>query len=897
MSRPLHRHLLPALWLLVGLAWVGWAGAEEIHWAYRPLQAIALPAGSDTTRHPVDAFIRARLAQAGLQPTLEADRATLLRRVTFDLTGLPPTPEELKAFVRDDSPDAYERTVDRLLASPRHGERWARHWMDTAHFAETHGHDQDRIRPNAWPYRDYLIDTFNSAKPYARFIQEQVAGDVLFPSDPKATVALGFVAAGPWDESSLRDIREDTLDRQIARYVDRDDMVMTVMSVVTSTTVHCARCHDHKFDPISQRDYYALQAVFAGVERANRTYDADPALHVQRLDLRARERRVEDRDRPFLLSAESREESNLWEAEERKRSVAWTMIEPLSWVAAGGTTLKRLPDRSLLATGTRPERDTYVITAPSPLPIVTAIRLDVLSDDTLPQKGPGRADNGNLHLTEFQLQAFEPGATQGRDIALVNPNADFNQADWTITHSVDGNEKTAWGIHPRVGESHQAVFELKEPLAIAPGTTLTFLLKQLHGGSHLIGRARLAVTGVRPPIQAIRPLPAEVANALDLPPEKRSEEQQVRVTAQALAERLKAQLAALPAPSLIYAAAFDFEPDGGLRRPKAPRDVQVLRRGEIGKPIEAAAAGALSCVTALPARFDLPNPAQEGARRAALAGWLTSRDNPLTWRSIVNRTWQQHFGRGLVDTPNDFGRMGSAPTHPELLDWLAVWFRDEAHGSLKQLHRLLVTSATYRQSALPRPGRPAQATPDADNRLLSHMNRTRLDAECVRDTLLLAGGRLDLRMGGPGDRQFDLQPGIHVTPRIDYTKFDVDSASGNRRSVYRFLFRTLPDPFFEALDCPAGDQLVAQRGNTVTVQQALALWNNVFVARQAEHIAARLERTREGVESQVAAACELLWGRAPLPEESADLVGFARQHGLANLTRLLANSNEFIFVN
>lgn len=879
------------------MIWLGRTRAEETHWAYRPLRSIPVPVRTNSAIHPVDRFIRARLAGAGIEPAQEADRATLLRRVTFDLTGLPPTPEELAAFVHDEAPDAYERTVDRLLASPRHGERWARHWMDTAHFAETHGHDQDRIRPNSWPYRDYLIDTFNSDKPYSRFIQEQVAGDVLFPSDPRATVALGFVAAGPWDESSLRDIREDTLDRQIARYVDRDDMVMTVMSVVTSSTVHCARCHDHKFDPISQRDYYALQAVFAGVERANRTYDTDPALHVRRLDLRARQRRVEDRERGFLLAAESREASDIWEAKERRRSVPWVMIDPQSWFSAGGSTLKRLPDRSLLATGTRPERDTYVITASSPLPRVTAIRLDVLSDDSLPQKGPGRADNGNLHLTEFQLQVFEPGAALARDIGLVNPAADFSQTDWTIAHSLDGNEKTAWGIHPRVGESHQAVFELKEALAIAPGTTLTFIMKQLHGGSHLIGRARIAVTDSRPPIPAIRPLPDEVAKALEIPANQRSEEQHLGVAAQALAEELKSQLAALPAPSMIYAAAFDFEPDGGLRRPKSPRDVQVLRRGEIGKPIEAAVPGALSCVAALPARFELPHPAEEGTRRAALAGWLTSPDNPLTWRSIVNRTWQQHFGRGLVDTPNDFGRMGSAPTHPELLDWLAVWFRDEAHGSLKQLHRLLVTSATYRQSALPRARSSAQTTPDADNRLLSHMNRTRLDAECVRDALLLAGGRLDLRMGGPGDRQFDLQPGIHVTPRIDYAKFDIDSNAGNRRSVYRFLFRTLPDPFFEALDCPAGDQLVAQRGNTVTVQQALAMWNNIFVARQAEHIAARLQRTRDGVESQVSAACEQLWGRRPDAEESGQLVAYARQHGLANLTRLLANSNEFIFVN
>ena len=264
--------------------------------------------------------------------------------------------------------------------------------------------------------------------------------------------------------------------------------------------------------------------------------------------------------------------------------------------------------------------------------------------------------------------------------------------------------------------------------------------------------------------------------------------------------------------------------------------------------MEVAAPGALSCVTSLPARFELANLHEEGLRRAALAEWLTAAENPLTWRSVVNRVWQHHFGRGLVDTANDFGKMGSAPSHPELLDWLAVWFRDDARGSFKELHRLLVTSATYRQSSVP--AQPAQAAQtDAENRWLSHMNRTRLDAEAIRDTLLWVSDRLDSRMGGPSDRQFDLKPGIHVTPRVDYTVFDVDSAEGSRRSIYRFLFRTLPDPFFEALDCPAGDQLTAARNNSVTVQQALALWNNVVVARQAEHFAHRLAADQPSVES------------------------------------------------
>jgi hypothetical protein len=887
--------------------------AEPVHWAYQPLRRPSPPISAPGRgAHPVDAFIRSKLAGAGLEPAPEADRRTLLRRVYFDLIGLPPTPEELRAFVADTSINAYETVVDCLLASPRHGERWARHWMDSAHFAETHGHDQDRIRTNAWPYRDYLINAFNADKPYARFVQEQVAGDVLFPDDPQATVALGFVAAGPWDESSLRDIREDTLDRQIGRYLDRDDMVSTVMSVFASTTVHCARCHDHKFDPIPTGDYYALQAVFAGVERANRAYDSDPTIHRLRQDLMHRRRRVERGEKALLLSADTEKEIRRWQQDCASRPVKWQPFNAQTFVSAGGATLARQPEDSFLAGGTKPERDTYTLTAPAPEAAVTALQLEVFPDDSLPQKGPGRADNGNLHLCEVQVLLFESGAEKARELRLVNPTADFNQDDWTIAHALDGNEKTAWGIHPQEGQPHRAAFELKEPLRAPAGATLAIVLKQLHGGSHAIGRFRLSLTDAQTPVRIV---PADIGRLAALPAGELTEEQRIKLATFVLRERIRDALMALPNPSLVYAAASDFEPDASLRPSLKPRPVHMLRRGEITRPLDEVGPGALECVAGLPARFVVPEGVEEGARRAALAQWLTARGNPLTWRSIVNRVWHHHFGRGLVDTPNDFGRMGSAPTHPELLDWLAVWFRDEAMGSFKELHRLLVTSATYRQASrysvvTVRSSAKTEATlplatehwsliasRDPENRLLARMNRTRLDAECVRDAILQVCGRLDLRMGGPGDMQFDLQPGIHVTPRVDYGKFDVDSAAGRRRSVYRFLFRTLPDPFMDALDCPAGDQLTATRVNSVTVQQALALWNNALVARQAGHFAARLETDANSVEAQIQRAFELTLGRTATNAELADIAEHARQHGLANCCRLLFNAKEFVFVN
>ncbi len=859
---------------------------EQTHWAYRPLIKPVLPVvKSKLIRNPIDPFIVEKLEQSGRALAREADKRTLLRRVYFDLIGLPPTPEDLKTFLADTKPDAFERVVDQLLASPRYGERWARHWMDVVHFAETHGHDQDRIRTNAWPYRDYLIASLNGDKPYARFVQEQVAGDVLFPEGPQGIVALGFLAAGPWDESSLRDIREDTIDRQIARYLDRDDVVTTVMQTFTSTTVQCARCHNHKFDPILQSDYYALQAVFAGVDRANRTYDTDAKIHQKRVALQRESERA-NKDRGWLLSANVATQVAAFERAYSESLRQWKVIDAETFVSTGGAVLTRQTNGALLASGVRTERDTYTITTGSPLPRITAVRLEVLADETLPKRGPGRMDNGNLHLSEFQLFIFEPGAATAREVKFASASADFNQAGWIIDHALDGKEKTAWGIYPRVGESHQAIFKLNEPLPLSEGARLTFVLKQLHGEGHLIGRLRLAVTSEQSPASTTA-LPAELERILVLPKTERTEDDLASLAKFVVNRQIAEELAALPKPSLVYAAASDFEPDGSHKPAGAPRAVHVLKRGDINKPQAAANPGALSCVASLQAKFEIEDEKSEALRRTALAKWLTDPENSLAWRSIVNRVWHHHFGRGIVATPNDFGKMGAVPSHPELLDWLAVWFRDDAKGSLKALHRLIVTSATYRRAT----------GSEQNNPFLPGMNRTRLDADQVRDAVLQISGALDLRMGGPSDMQFDLQPGHHVTPRVDYAKFDVESETARRRSVYRFLFRTLPDPFMDALDCPAGDQLTPVRNSSVTVQQALAMWNDAFIAHYATRYAARLEAHSKRVEEQVSFACELVWCRPPTQSELENLSAYTRTHGLPNLCRVLLNSNEFMFVN
>jgi hypothetical protein len=670
---------LALLLMLVALAGISARAADEgeTWWSLKPLVKPVPPATDRAgqggwSRCPIDQFILAKLHEKHMQPSIKVDKRTLLRRVTFDLIGLPSTPEETDAFLKDDSPDAYEKVVDHLLASPHYGERWARHWMDIAHYAETHGHDQDRPRPNAWPYRDYLIRSFNSDKPYARFVQEQLAGDVLWPHDADAITAMGFLATGPWDESSLRDIRDDTIDRQIARYIDRDDMVTTAMSTFVSSTVHCARCHDHKFDPITQQDYYALQAVFAGVDKAEHEFDVDPVV-----------------------------------AAKRK-----------------------------------------------------------------------------------QLGELKTRVTPLRNIALLAP------------------------------------------------------------------RTPAAIVSV-----------AEIG--------------------------IDRQLAALPPIRVVYSATSDFKPDGSFKPSGKPRDVHMLKRGDINKPGPEAKPGALECVSGLEARFKLADPTNEGSRRVALARWVSDPRNPHTWRSIVNRVWHYHFGRGIVDTPNDFGHMGTQPTHPELLDWLAVSFQ-EHDGSLKWLHKLIVTSAVYRQSSR---HDPRYAAIDGDNRYLWRMNRTRLDAEEVRDAVLLATGKLDRTMGGPSVKQFNMSPGIHVTPVVDYTNFDVDRPENYRRSVYRFVFRTLPDPLMEALDCPDSSQLTPARTVSVTPLQALAMLNNKFMVRMSEHLAARVAKEATDTPAQIGAVYRFALGRDPTSKERTLLTEYALKHGLANACRVILNSNELMFVN
>jgi Protein of unknown function (DUF1549)/Protein of unknown function (DUF1553) len=769
--------VLIALWAVAGVV----SHSEETpaqskneHWAFKPTVRPAVPGVKDRSwpRNPIDQYVLAKLESEKLTPSAAADRVTLIRRLTFDLTGLPPTPEEVGQFVSDKHPDACERIVDRLLNSPRYGERWARHWLDVVHYGESHGYDKDKPRPNAWPYRDYVIRSLNNDTPYSRFVQEQIAGDMLFPDSADGVVATGFIAAGPWDFVGHVELSESKTDGLIARYNDRDDMVMNTMSTFLSLTVHCARCHDHKFDPISQEEYYGLQAVFAGVDRADRPFDLDPRVAAKRRSLMVGRKRLVTRQKEL-------------------NEIVAEVTSPQ--IAQIGARLKELKEQ--LNALPKPDKES-----------------------------PGNGLDNRKSLTE-------PPAPPDVRTKRNELKAETDKLEADLSNQV------------------QALLD-----------------------------------------DAIR---SELAD---------TRERLIQVNQ---------EIDALPKPQMVYAAADDFAPSGSFLPPGTPRPIHLLKRGDVKRPGPLMSPAALNCVPGLAGELPITDPKDEGSRRAALAKWITDPRNMLTRRSIVNRVWQYHFGRGIVDTPNDFGHMGSPPSHPELLDWLACWFLDSGE-SLKKLHRLIVTSATYRQCSsvegLKRSRVEAEDTAvsrisastvqrfniDSENRLLWRMNRQRLDAESFHDTLLFLTGRLDLTMGGPSARQFFFKD--DHSPVYDYTRFEVDSPDGSRPSIYRFIVRSVPDPFMETLDCPDASLLTPKRNVTLTALQALSTLNNPFVLRQCEHFAARLQRDSADLSEQIDRAYRLALSRPPRSTEAGLLRAYARNHGLANACRLLFNSSEFVFV-
>ncbi|HEU0012019.1 MAG TPA: DUF1549 domain-containing protein, partial [Verrucomicrobiae bacterium] len=648
----------------------------------------------NASTNPIDAFVLARLDGEGLRPSPEADRRTLIRRLSFDLIGLPPTPEEIELFLANKDPRAYEKLVDRLLASPRHGERWARHWLDVVHFGETHGYDKDKPRANAWPYRDYVIRALNEDKPYARFVQEQVAGDALFPGTRDGIEALGFIAAGPWDFIGHEEVPESKIDGKIARHLDRDDMVANTFQTFNSLTVQCAQCHNHKFDPIPQEDYYSLQAVFAALDRTDKNYDTDPAVARKRTALEAEQAKLLSRRRELDERIATRARVALTELEQKivaaeksankgdafgYHSSIEKSQDTAKWVQ-GDLGRPVALDRVVL----HPCKDDFNSIGegfgfPARFKIELSDEADFNSNAWLLA---GRIDT-NFPNPGIAPQSFDAGGRAARFIRVTATKLALRQNDYLFALA-ELEAITLGGTNAALGASVTALDSIEAP----PRWRKRNLTDGWYPGVRASESAELA---------ALRAQRTELLAQATLP-----EENALLQTLAKTLSSLKGELSNLPSQSVAYVGAVHTGSGsfvGTGARGGMPRPIHVLNRGNVQTPGREVGPGALSCVAGLSSRFPLPASHSEGDRRAALAHWLTSTNNPLTWRSIVNRVWQYHFGRGLVETPNDFGRMGSPPSHPELLDWLACEFRDGGQ-SLKVLHRLIVTSATYRQSSV-----------------------------------------------------------------------------------------------------------------------------------------------------------------------------------------------------
>jgi mono/diheme cytochrome c family protein len=894
------------LWIDQGAIWPEEKEAESPKdkadwWSFKPAIKPSLPAqpASALARNEIDRFVLAKLQENKLTPSPQADRVTLIRRLTFDLHGLPPTPDEVQQFVSDKDTQSYEKLVDGLLASPRYGERWARHWLDTVHYGETHGYDKDKPRLNAWPYRDYVIRSFNADKPYSRFIQEQLAGDVLFPDEPDGIVALGFLASGPWDFVGHVELPIEKTDGLIARYNDRDDMVMTTMSTFQSLTVHCARCHNHKFDPISQKEYYSLQAVFAGIDRTDRPFDPDREVHLKRRTLNAKKMDLEQRFHALTNHISSLSSAELVTIDTRLQIVKTGLnkVDPAEKSPSNGyhSNIEKTPDV-----------EKWVQVDLGEARVIQQV-------DLVPARPVDFKDTPGFGFPpRFIVEISNDAEFKQAEIIAELMGGDFEvPADKPFTIVVNSQKAryvrvTAKKLWERTNDYVFALAELqvfsgKTNVALnAEVTALDSIEVGLWSKKFLVdgfsSRGRLKNVLVS----------AEERNKEQKlkQQEKKLEEKrkkvldalignETRTELTAITNRLselKQELASLPAQQSVYAIGNDFAPNNKFLPAKIPRPVHLLTRGDVKRPAEEMKAAALDSVPGTSADFSITDPNNEGLRRAALAQWITDSKNMLTRRSIVNRIWHYHFGRGIVDTPNDFGHMGSQPTHPELLDWLAFWFLENGE-SLKKLHRLILTSATYRQSS---ENNAEAAKVDAGNRFLWRMNRSRLDAETIRDSMVFITGQIDFTMGGPSIQQFYFHD--DHSPFYDYGKFDLESASANRRSIYRFVVRSVPDPFMDTLDCPDASLLSPTRNVSTTALQALAVLNDPFVLRQSQHFAGRLEKINDDVKEQISAAYQLAMNRAPRKDELEKLIQFTTHHGLPNTCRLIFNTSEFMFV-
>jgi len=868
------------------------AATAAKHWAYvKPVRPpVPQVKNGAWPRNPIDNFILQKLHKEGLQPSPEADKTTLIRRVYLDLTGLPPSPQEVDAFLADQSPNAYDKVVDRLLASPHYGERWARQWLDLARYADSNGYEKDRER-TAWEYRDWVIRALNADMSFRDFTIDQIAGDMLPNPSNDQLIATGFNRNSMLNQEGGIDINE-------YYWYSLVDRTNTTASVWLGSTLGCAQCHNHKFDPFTQKDYYRFLAFFSN-SKHHPAGKGDHWMDEPELELptaaqeeKSEELRVEiaglqktlDTQTPQLDSAQAAWEQQMHGAEER-----WQVLLPERFESAGGATMKRLPDSSLLAGGENPNADTYTITAKTQATSITGLRLEVLPDPSLPHGGPGRDPNGNFFLSNFDVEAAPLNNPQAKKtLQWKSAEADESQDGYSVTNVVrkKNGQLAGWAIEENDPKPirRQAVFIPESPVGSPGGSILTITLKhQMRHASRNIGRFRISIT-TNPDPEFIVQIPASVHPLLDVPANRRSSEESATLAKafRAVAPELeptRKQIADLKGDlkKLGIVTAMIMREQGGFTRPAA----YIRERGTFTSKGELVYADVPSALNPLP-KNAMPN-------RLGLAEWLVSDDNPLTARVAVNHFWEAIFGHGIVETSEDFGTQGDPPSHPELLDWLATEFMRDG-WSMKKIQRLMVTSATYCQSS--------RATPDLIsrdpyNKLYARGPRFRVEAETVHDIALSVSGLLSTKMYGPS--VFPYQPaGVWDIPYSDDKWIQSKGEDQHRRAIYTFIRRSAPYPSLVTYDAPSREFCTIRRVRTNTPLQALTSLNDPYFFDAARAMAKRM--VTEGGSSEadrITYGFRLAVSRRPTQKELGDILAFYRQqlaehHDSGNVTEMAA---------
>ena len=882
--------------------WVKQGATYAKHWSFEPVQRPQLPEHSTSGQatNGVDGFIFETLDARGLTPSAVADRYTLIRRVYLDLLGLAPEIEAADAFVHDTRPDAYSRLLDRVLSSPHFGERWGRHWLDQARYADSHGYTNDNER-SMWPYRDWVIAAFNRDLPFDRFTIEQLAGDLLDEPTMAQQVATGF------HRNTLINSEGGTKADQF-RDEQVKDRVDTTGTVWMSLSVGCAKCHTHKFDPLTQHEYYQLYAFFNSTADTN---SVTPILKVptivqtERLaDLTEKQQELQERlasdaDRPSRQQAwEAAVVARAQQATEAatKDDEGWTVLE-LSGKSLGGAELTSQPDQSLLVSGKSPRDDEYHATANSPLTKVRSVRLEVLTDESLPKTGPGRASNGNFVLSEFWFRTGD-----GRELRFARASAEHSQPQYEVAKSIDGKSDTGWAINSApegtLNRNRTAWFVLPEPLEVELNHALTFKMQFDHPQAvYSLGRFRISISSDE---WIDNPDDATLAKLIAIPEAKRSGSQRQKLTEAFLKqdEKLAPVKRALDTTTKdIDAVRRSIASTMVLQELEQPRQTHLQIRGDFLRTSDVV-------VASVPEVLPQIGGSQGRLTRLDLAHWLMQSDHPLTARVRVNRIWMRLFGRGLVETENDFGIQGTLPTHPALLDWVADEFQQQ-QWSTKRLLRVLMSSSTYRQSSHSRSELEAV---DARNLYLGRQSRLRVEAEIVRDLALAASGYAAARIGGPS--VYPPQPqGVYAFTQRKKNWRTSDGADRYRRGMYTYFYRSAPYPMLATFDVPKFNTTCTRRDRSNTPLQSLTIANSEAMFELAGYLAERIRQfTADGDQvnqdrERIVFGFRLCMVRPPSAKEQQLLTHYlqhARQQfdteagAWTAVARVLINLDEFI---